>query len=92
MQVAEDLYDLRLTSNTFLNWNRQVCKMINLREKRFDIAKNHYNRKLLVQYFYQWTTLPAVIQLEKAKDLKKRKWREQVSKILPNYRAPTDIF
>lgn len=92
MQVAEDLYDLRLTSNTFVNWQRQVYRIINRREKRLQIAKNHYDRNILVQYFYQWRTLPAVIQLEKAKELKKRKWREQVSRILPDYRAPDEHF
>uniref|UniRef100_A0AAR5PN76 Sfi1 spindle body domain-containing protein n=1 Tax=Dendroctonus ponderosae TaxID=77166 RepID=A0AAR5PN76_DENPD len=86
MQVAEDIYDFRLTCNTFTNWHRFVCKQVMLESKRTAISLKHYNRKLLFQCFYQWRSLPVVIQLEEAKEEKKRKWREKVWDILPDYR------
>lgn len=46
---------------------------------------SEFCRRLLFQYFYQWRSLPVVIQLEKAKEAKKRKWREKVWEILPDF-------
>jgi hypothetical protein len=33
--------------------------------------------------------LPAVLQLERSKEMKK-KWREKVWEVLPDYKPPTD--
>lgn len=44
MQVAQDLYDFRLTSNTFIYWHRYVCSQITLRNKQSKIAEGHYKR------------------------------------------------
>lgn len=51
-----------------------------------------YFRCLLFNCFYQWRSLKAVLELEKAKELKKQKWREKVWEILPDYRPPEDIY
>ncbi|KAJ8920181.1 hypothetical protein NQ315_011842 [Exocentrus adspersus] len=91
MQVAEDVYDFRLVSNTFIHWHRHVCSQIMLQDKLLKVAKRHYERRLLFHYFYLWRSLPAVIQLEKAKELKKRKWREKVWEIVPDYKPPEDV-
>ncbi|KAJ8928029.1 hypothetical protein NQ314_019440 [Rhamnusium bicolor] len=91
MQVAEDFFDFRLTSNTFIHWHRYMCTQIILQHKQIKIADIHYNRRMLFHYFYLWRSLPAVIQLEKAKELKKQKWREKVWEILPDYKPPEDI-
>lgn len=48
-------------------------------------------RRLLFHYFYLWRSLPAVMQLEKAKELKKRKWREKVWEVIPDYKPPEDM-
>ncbi|XP_050304953.1 coiled-coil domain-containing protein 191 [Anthonomus grandis grandis] len=90
MQVAEDFYDFKLTNNTFVHWHRYVCIQIMAETKKMQLAANHHNRKMLFQYFYQWRSLPAVLQLEKAKEERKRKWREKVWQILPDYRPPED--
>ncbi|KAG5897473.1 hypothetical protein JTB14_031099 [Gonioctena quinquepunctata] len=91
-QVAEDLYDFRLTSNTFIHWHRYVCTEIMSQDKNIKKAAKHYARRILFHYFYQWRSLKAVNQLEKAKEQKKRKWREKVWEILPNYKPPTDLY
>ncbi|XP_018576015.1 coiled-coil domain-containing protein 191 [Anoplophora glabripennis] len=91
MQVAEDLYDFRLTSNTFIYWHRYVCSLFTLQSKQLKLAESRYRRRLLFHCFYLWRSLPAVIQLEKAKELKKRKWREKVWEVVPDYRPPEDI-
>ncbi|RZC31882.1 calponin -likey domain-containing protein, partial [Asbolus verrucosus] len=85
MQVAEDFYDLLLQNNTFVRWHRNVCIQIMLREKQIRMAQKHYNRRMLFHFFYQWRSLPAVMQLEKAKEQKKKKWRERVWEVLPDY-------
>lgn len=46
--------------------------------------------RILFQYFYQWKTLPAVLQLERAKEEQRKKWREKVREILPDYRLSND--
>ncbi|CAG9761157.1 unnamed protein product [Ceutorhynchus assimilis] len=91
MQVAEDYYDMWLTIHTFNRWHRYACKQIMLERNKIEIAKKHYIRRLLFQFFFQWRTLPAVLQLEKAKNEKKRKWREKVWEILPDYHPPEDV-
>ncbi|XP_074029729.1 uncharacterized protein isoform X2 [Leptinotarsa decemlineata] len=90
MQAAEDLYDFRLISNTFINWNRYICKQFLVRDRNMKKAAKHYER-ILFHYFYQWKSLKAVNQLEKAKELKKRKWREKVWEILPDYLPVSDL-
>lgn len=45
---------------------------------------------ILVNCFYQWRSLPAVLQLEKAKEEKKKKWRAKVLEILPDYKPSND--
>ncbi|KAJ8938707.1 hypothetical protein NQ318_007995 [Aromia moschata] len=91
MQVAEDVYDFRLVSNTFNHWQRYICAQIILEDKYMKKAERHYKRKILLHYYYQWRSLPAVIQLEKAKELKKQKWREKVWEVLPDYKPPEDV-
>ncbi|KAJ8976197.1 hypothetical protein NQ317_002247 [Molorchus minor] len=44
MQVAEDIYDLQLTSNVFNHWNRYVCSQFILQHKRMKKAESHHNR------------------------------------------------
>ncbi|XP_066155972.1 coiled-coil domain-containing protein 191 isoform X2 [Euwallacea fornicatus] len=90
LQVAEDLHDFRLTSNTFIHWHRYVCKQIMLDRKRSEIAMKHNNRRMLFQYFHLWRSLPVVLKLERAKEEKKRKWREKVWEILPDYQIPDE--
>lgn len=91
LQVAEDLYDFRLMSNTFIYWHRYICKELMIQYKKEKIATKHNNRRLLFQYFHQWRYLPTVIQLEKSKEETKRKWREKVWEILPDYRPPETL-
>lgn len=55
---------------------------VNIFEKKINIF---VFSRLLLHYFYQWKLLPAVMKLEKAKEEKKRKWREKVWEILPDY-------
>ncbi|KAL1497294.1 hypothetical protein ABEB36_008283 [Hypothenemus hampei] len=88
MQVAEDMYDVKLTLHTFIHWHRFTCKQIMLQKKKTDISIKHNNRRLLFQYFYMWKSLPVIVQLEKAKEEKKRKWREKVWEIIPDYQPP----
>jgi hypothetical protein len=47
-------------------------------------------RRILFHCFYQWRSLPAVLQLERSKEMKKKKWREKVWEVLPDYKPPTD--
>ncbi|KAJ3660902.1 hypothetical protein Zmor_005329 [Zophobas morio] len=90
MQVAEDFYDLLLLNNTFVHWHRNVCIRIMLTHKKMDVARKHHDRRILFHSFYQWRSLPAVIQLEKSKEMKMKKWREKVWAILPNYKPPSE--
>ncbi|KAI4453224.1 hypothetical protein MML48_scaffold00002783 [Holotrichia oblita] len=92
MQVAEDLYDMRLQSRAFIQWHRNVCRQQMIEFKHSQIAERHYKRRILVQYFYQWKSLPAVIKLERAKEEKKRKWREKVWEIIPDYEPCTKMI
>ncbi|CAH1156216.1 unnamed protein product [Phaedon cochleariae] len=91
MQVAEDIYDFHLTKNTFIHWHRYVCIQIMLQDKYEKVAEEHYNRKILFHYYHQWMSLKAVMELEKAKELRKRRWREKVWEILPDYKPPEDF-
>jgi hypothetical protein len=43
-------------------------------------------RRILFHCFYQWRSL----QLERSKEMKKKKWREKVWEVLPDYKPPTD--
>lgn len=54
MQVAEDLYDLRLTSNIFIHWYRYVCKQIVLEGHKMKIAEKHHKRYIsqVLKYNY----------------------------------------
>ncbi|XP_066260537.1 coiled-coil domain-containing protein 191 [Euwallacea similis] len=90
LQVAEDLHDFRLTSNTFIHWHRYVCRQIMLDHASNKIAMKHNIRRILFQYFYLWRSLPVVLKLERAKEEKKRKWREKVWEILPDYQLPDE--
>ncbi|XP_072378211.1 uncharacterized protein [Diabrotica undecimpunctata] len=91
MQVAEDLYDFRLTSNVFIHWNRYVCIEFMKQHKMMKKAESHYKRWLLFHYFHLWRSLKAVNELLKAKELKKAKWRQKVWEILPDYKPVIDI-
>ncbi|XP_030758707.1 coiled-coil domain-containing protein 191 [Sitophilus oryzae] len=90
-QVAEDIYDFRLTNRVFVHWYRYVCKQIMIEYKKMNIAKEHNNRRMLFHYFYLWKSLPAVLQLEKARDERKRKWREKVWEVLPDFKPPEPL-
>lgn len=90
MQVAEDIYDLRLTSNVFIHWNRYTCLQFMQQQRKIQKADKHYGRWLLFRCFYQWKSLKIVVQLEKAKDLKKERWRQKVWEVLPDYQPPID--
>nr|CAH7755873.1 unnamed protein product [Callosobruchus chinensis] len=90
-QVAEDYYEFKLTSTVFIYWHRYTCKQIVLEYKKLEIARKHYNRKIVFHYFYQWRSLKVVLELEKARELKKRRWREKVWEIIPDYMPPIDI-
>ncbi|XP_056634635.1 merozoite surface protein 9 [Diorhabda sublineata] len=91
MQVAEDFFDFRLTSNIFIHWNRYVCIQYMREHKNLKIAETHFKRRLLFHYFYLWRSLKTVNELEKAKELKKAKWRSKVWEILPDYKPPEDF-
>nr|CAI5866380.1 unnamed protein product [Callosobruchus analis] len=90
-QVSEDYYEFKLTSTVFIYWHRYTCKQIVLESKKLEVAEKHYNRKILFHYFYQWRSLKVVLELEKARELKKRRWREKVWEIIPDYRPPNDV-
>nr|CAH7762288.1 unnamed protein product [Callosobruchus chinensis] len=90
-QVAEDYYEFKLTSTVFIYWHRYTCKQIVLEYKKLEIARKHFNRKIVFHYFYQWRSLKVVLELEKARELKKRRWREKVWEIIPDYMPPIDI-
>ncbi|GJQ75765.1 hypothetical protein Trydic_g17836 [Trypoxylus dichotomus] len=91
MQVAEDLYDMKLQSKLFTLWHIQTCRQQMIEVKNLQLAEKHYNRRILIHYFYEWRSFPAVVQLEKAKEERKRKWRERVWEILPDYEPCIDI-
>lgn len=44
MQVAEDLYDMRLQSKVFIYWHRIICQQQMTEIKNTQIANRHYNR------------------------------------------------
>lgn len=67
-------------------------KVRNVFQINFKIIKILFIRRTLIHYYYQWKSLPAVIQLEKVKEEKKRKWREKVWEILPNYDPIFDVI
>ncbi|KAF7279951.1 hypothetical protein GWI33_006577 [Rhynchophorus ferrugineus] len=90
-QVAEDFYDFKLIHIFFVHWHRYVCKQAMIEHKKLQIAKQHHNRLMLFHYFYLWKSLPAVLQLEKAQEERKRKWREKVWEIVPDYQPPKDL-
>ncbi|XP_022918028.2 coiled-coil domain-containing protein 191 isoform X1 [Onthophagus taurus] len=90
LQVAEDVFDMKLQSKMFLKWKQfYEWEQINYFNKR-EVAQKHFERKILIHHFYLWKSLPAVIQLEKAKEAKKRKWREKVWEIIPDYKPYGD--
>ncbi|XP_044272276.1 inner centromere protein-like [Tribolium madens] len=89
-QVAEDYYDFVLLEKSFTQWHRHVCVEFMKQEKQKKLAEMHYNRRIVIHYFYQWRSLPAVIQLEKSKEQKMKKWREKVWEVLPDYKPPSD--
>ncbi|KAF2905752.1 hypothetical protein ILUMI_00429 [Ignelater luminosus] len=85
LQVAEDLFEFQLQSRLFMQWRRYVCGVHILETTNLLKTQRHYNNRILLHYFYLWKLLPAVMKLEKAKEEKKRKWREKVWEILPDY-------
>ncbi|XP_025832094.1 coiled-coil domain-containing protein 191 isoform X2 [Agrilus planipennis] len=90
MQVAEDYYDYKLQAKAFKILLDYSCKMYVTNVTNLQKAQRHYRRRMLVHYFYLWITLPAVLHLERAKEEKKRKWREKVWEIVPDYKVPSD--
>ncbi|CAH1998929.1 unnamed protein product [Acanthoscelides obtectus] len=90
-QVAEDYYEFKLSSNIFIYWHRYTCKQIMLEHKKLEIAAKHFCKKIVFHYFYQWKSLKMVLELERAKEMKKRKWREKVWEILPDYKPPIEF-
>ncbi|XP_017784586.1 PREDICTED: coiled-coil domain-containing protein 191 isoform X2 [Nicrophorus vespilloides] len=92
LQVAEDYYSYNLMLRVF-----KLLKIATMNESYYQYrqslrAMNHYENRILVQYFYQWKTLKAVLQLERAKEEKKKKWRQKVLEILPDYRPQINDF
>lgn len=53
MQVAEDLYDMKIQSKVFIYWHRYVCKQQMTEIKNLGIAEKHYNR---YHYYFQYTS------------------------------------
>ncbi|KAK4876230.1 hypothetical protein RN001_012652 [Aquatica leii] len=90
VQVAEDFYTMQLEHKVFNYWHCYTCTQQFIEKNNMQRAQRHYQNWVLLHYFYQWKSLPAVIALEKAKEAKKRKWREKVWEILPDYKPVID--
>ncbi|EFA09647.1 hypothetical protein TcasGA2_TC011773 [Tribolium castaneum] len=89
-QVAEDYYDFVLLNKSFVQWHRHVCAEIIRQDRKKKLADLHYKRRILFHHYYMWRSLPAIIQLEKSKEEKMKKWREKVWEVLPDYKPPYD--
>ncbi|XP_031350532.1 coiled-coil domain-containing protein 191-like [Photinus pyralis] len=89
-QVAEDFYLMQLEKRIFHQFHRYTCVQYMLQIKNMRRAESHYNSRIRLHYFYQWKSYPAIMVIERAKEEKKRKWREKVWEVLPNYQPVLD--
>lgn len=89
-QVAQDIYDLKLQSRFFRDFHRVVCFYHVQREINLETARNHHRRQVMFAYFNRWQALPAVNRIERSKDERRRKWRQKVMEILPDYNPVRD--
>ncbi|KAK5645485.1 hypothetical protein RI129_006785 [Pyrocoelia pectoralis] len=89
-QVAEDFYLMQLEKRVFHHFHKYTCIQYMLEIKNTQKAERHYKSRILIHYFYQWKSFPAIMVIERAKEEKKRKWREKVWEILPDYKPVLD--
>ncbi|KAF5308499.1 hypothetical protein FQR65_LT06164 [Abscondita terminalis] len=90
LQVAEDFYTMQLERRMFHRWSCYTYTQQYIETKNTQKALRHYQNWILLHYFYQWRALPAILIIERAKEEKKRKWREKVWEILPDYKPVID--
>ncbi|KAF5291180.1 hypothetical protein FQA39_LY14422 [Lamprigera yunnana] len=90
MQVAEDYYIMQLQQRILSHWVNYTCTAQFIETNNMQKATRHYEERIKIHYFYQWRSFPAVMVIERAKEEKKRKWREKVWEILPDYKPVID--
>ncbi|XP_022116177.2 coiled-coil domain-containing protein 191 [Pieris rapae] len=89
-QVAEDYYDLYVTQLVF----RKFCEGIKAVKQEIELkwaaAVKYHNCNIIFKTFTCWRALPALNALKRDQEARKRKWREKVMLVLPDYSPPDD--
>ncbi|XP_047507395.1 coiled-coil domain-containing protein 191 [Pieris napi] len=89
-QVAEDYYDFYVTQLVF----RKFCEGINVVKQEIELkwaaAVKYHNCNVIFKTFTCWRALPALNALKRDQEARKRKWRQKVMLVLPDYSPPED--
>ncbi|XP_045514762.1 coiled-coil domain-containing protein 191 [Pieris brassicae] len=89
-QVAEDYYDFYVTQLVF----RKFCEGINVVKQEIELkwtaAVTYHNCNVIFKTFTCWRALPALNALKRDQEARKRKWRQKVMLVLPDYNPPED--
>ncbi|CAB3223412.1 unnamed protein product [Arctia plantaginis] len=89
-QVADDYYDLYVTHLGFRMLREGLMAIRKEQESKWQKAVNYHNSNLLFKSFTCWRTLPALNALKREQDARKKRWREKVLQVVPDYSPPDD--
>lgn len=83
--VASDFYDMKVQAKTLKIWWLRTFEIKALEEKKEEMARDHYEYRLKMRFFYLWRRFPEISDEVKESERQKREWRELVQRVIPDF-------